>query len=35
VNLAGAEWTDDEAFVVYGLDDKAITAPRLGHAVGR
>ncbi|MBW8706909.1 hypothetical protein MBT84_45495 [Streptomyces sp. MBT84] len=26
MNLAGAEWTDDEAFVVYGLDDKAITA---------
>jgi len=28
VNLAGAEWTDDEAFVAYGLDDEAIAALR-------
>jgi predicted nucleotidyltransferase component of viral defense system len=27
-NLAGAEWTDDEAFAAYGLDDAAITALR-------
>ncbi|MEU1418233.1 nucleotidyl transferase AbiEii/AbiGii toxin family protein [Streptomyces sp. NPDC046994] len=27
-NLAGAEWTDDEAFAAYGLDDEAITALR-------
>ncbi|MFJ8062640.1 nucleotidyl transferase AbiEii/AbiGii toxin family protein [Streptomyces sp. NPDC096142] len=27
-NLAGAEWTDDEAFVAYGLDDTTITALR-------
>jgi hypothetical protein len=27
-NLAGAEWTDDEAFAAYGLDEAAITALR-------
>ncbi|MYV50141.1 hypothetical protein GT031_32520 [Streptomyces sp. SID2888] len=27
-NLAGAEWTDDEAFAAYGLDDAAISALR-------
>ncbi|MGW5169795.1 nucleotidyl transferase AbiEii/AbiGii toxin family protein [Streptomyces nodosus] len=27
-NLAGAEWTDDEAFAAYGLDDAAIAALR-------
>ncbi|MEY9995348.1 hypothetical protein ABIE67_007380 [Streptomyces sp. V4I8] len=27
-NLTGAEWTDDEAFTVYGLDDATITALR-------
>jgi hypothetical protein len=27
-NLAGAEWTDDEAFAAYGLDDATITALR-------
>jgi predicted nucleotidyltransferase component of viral defense system len=27
-NLTGAEWTDDEAFAAYGLDDAAITALR-------
>ncbi|MFJ4849524.1 MULTISPECIES: nucleotidyl transferase AbiEii/AbiGii toxin family protein [unclassified Streptomyces] len=27
-NLAGAEWTDDEAFAAYGLDDSTITALR-------
>ncbi|MGW2938756.1 nucleotidyl transferase AbiEii/AbiGii toxin family protein [Streptomyces sp. NPDC055722] len=27
-NLAGAEWTDDEALIAYGLDDEAITALR-------
>jgi hypothetical protein len=27
-NLAGAEWTDDEAFAAYGLDDLAIGALR-------
>ncbi len=27
-NLTGAEWTDDEAFAAYGLDDATITALR-------
>lgn len=27
-NRAGAEWTDDEAFAAYGLDEAAITALR-------
>ncbi|MEU3997001.1 nucleotidyl transferase AbiEii/AbiGii toxin family protein [Streptomyces fungicidicus] len=27
-NLAGAEWTDDEAFAAYGLDQATITALR-------
>ncbi|MFE2500235.1 nucleotidyl transferase AbiEii/AbiGii toxin family protein [Streptomyces scopuliridis] len=27
-NLAGAEWTDDDAFTAYGLDDTAIEALR-------
>ncbi|MFJ4851642.1 hypothetical protein [Streptomyces sp. NPDC088733] len=27
-NFAGAEWTDDEAFTVYGLDDATIAALR-------
>jgi predicted nucleotidyltransferase component of viral defense system len=27
-NLAGAEWTDDEAFAAYGLDNATITALR-------
>ncbi|MFJ3823485.1 nucleotidyl transferase AbiEii/AbiGii toxin family protein [Streptomyces nodosus] len=27
-NLAGAEWTDDEAFAAYGLDDAAVSALR-------
>lgn len=27
-NLTGAEWTDDEAFAAFGLDDAAITALR-------
>ncbi|MFD8079401.1 nucleotidyl transferase AbiEii/AbiGii toxin family protein [Streptomyces sp. NBC_00510] len=27
-NLAGAEWTDDEAFAAYGLDDTTIAALR-------
>lgn len=27
-NLTGAEWTDDEAFAAYGLDDTTITALR-------
>jgi len=27
-NLTGAEWTDDEAFAAYGLDEAAITALR-------
>ncbi|WP_203614043.1 nucleotidyl transferase AbiEii/AbiGii toxin family protein [Streptomyces sp. SID13726] len=27
-NLAGAEWTDDEAFAAYGLSDAAISALR-------
>ncbi|MFC1232026.1 hypothetical protein [Streptomyces sp. Sce081] len=27
-NLVGAEWTDDEAFAAYGLDDATITALR-------
>ena len=27
-NLTGAEWTDDEAFTAYGLDDATITALR-------
>ncbi|RSS12119.1 hypothetical protein EF915_22735 [Streptomyces sp. WAC08401] len=27
-NLTGAEWTDDEAFSAYGLDDASITALR-------
>ncbi|MGW3014462.1 nucleotidyl transferase AbiEii/AbiGii toxin family protein [Streptomyces longwoodensis] len=27
-NLTGAEWTDDEAFAVYGLDDAGIAALR-------
>ncbi|WP_152769375.1 nucleotidyl transferase AbiEii/AbiGii toxin family protein [Streptomyces spongiae] len=31
-NLAGAEWTDDEAFAAYGLDDATIVALR-GWAV--
>lgn len=35
-NLTGAEWTDDEAFGAYGLDDATITALRtLGRGVGR
>ncbi|GGN64601.1 hypothetical protein GCM10011579_034160 [Streptomyces albiflavescens] len=25
-NLAGAEWTDDEAFAAYGFDDTIMTA---------
>jgi hypothetical protein len=25
-NLTGAEWTDDEAFAAYGLDDATIAA---------
>jgi hypothetical protein len=28
-NLAGAEWTDDEAFAAYGLDDPTIAALRI------
>ncbi|MCX5200554.1 nucleotidyl transferase AbiEii/AbiGii toxin family protein [Streptomyces sp. NBC_00237] len=28
-NLAGAEWTDDEAFAAYGLNDAAISALRV------
>ncbi|UXX91163.1 nucleotidyl transferase AbiEii/AbiGii toxin family protein [Streptomyces sp. AD2-2] len=31
-NLTGAEWTDDEAFAAYGLDDTTIAALR-GWAV--
>lgn len=27
-NLTGADWTDDEAFAAYGLDDATITALR-------
>lgn len=27
-HLTGAEWTDDEAFAAYGLDDSTITALR-------
>ncbi|BBC32310.1 Nucleotidyl transferase AbiEii toxin, Type IV TA system [Streptomyces graminofaciens] len=27
-NLTGAEWTDDEAFAAYGIDDAIITALR-------
>jgi hypothetical protein len=27
-NLTGAEWTDDEAFAAYGLDDATIAALR-------
>ncbi|TRO55437.1 hypothetical protein E4K73_50555 [Streptomyces sp. IB201691-2A2] len=27
-NLAGAEWTDDDAFTAYGLDGSAIAALR-------
>ncbi len=27
-NLAGAEWTDDEAFAAYGLDGATVTALR-------
>ncbi len=27
-NLTGAEWTDDEAFAAYGLDDATINALR-------
>ena len=27
-NLAGAEWTDDEAFAAYGLNDATISALR-------
>ncbi|MGW6016292.1 nucleotidyl transferase AbiEii/AbiGii toxin family protein [Streptomyces sp. NPDC055210] len=27
-NLAGAEWTDDDAFLAYGLDDSVIAALR-------
>ncbi|GAB2798146.1 hypothetical protein GCM10027073_32810 [Streptomyces chlorus] len=28
-NLTGAEWTDDEAFAAYGIDDAAVTALRI------
>lgn len=32
-NLTSAEWTDDEAFTAYGLDDATITALRTWEIV--
>lgn len=32
-SLTGAEWTDDEAFAAYGLDETTVTALRV-RAVG-
>lgn len=33
-NLTGAEWTDDDAFAAYGLNDATIS-PLVGCGVGR